>query len=192
MEFRDLRIIANQSLSQGIVHCVDGAIAFRSGVQQLALHTDFDHRFRKDTASLTVLNVDEKVHEFEGRFITIFLTFQHHGDRCFSGLKRESARLKLLDVVEHANDFFAFHFHAVFFGFTQQVSGDVAQYAAGRALQGGATEYSGIIRERLHELVPHVQVLSGREATAVFSKSVTIEGLFQSLNEEQNTFGTLD
>ena len=84
---------------------------------ELTLYTDFDHCFRKDTASLTVFNVDEKVHKFEGGFVAVFLTLQHHGHGCLGSLKRETASLEFLDVIEHANDFLAFHFHAVFFGF---------------------------------------------------------------------------
>jgi conjugal transfer pilus assembly protein TraB len=64
------------------------------------------------------------------------------------------------------------------------VTGSVAQFAAGQGLSQSANEWSGIIRERLQNMVPVVQVLSGREATAVFAKNVTISGLFDQLEED--------
>lgn len=74
----------------------------------------------------------------------------------------------------------------VFGGSQEVVTGDDATYAAGKALSGAADTYADLIRERLKLLVPHVEVLSGREATAVFSKSFTIKGLFDELNNEED------
>jgi hypothetical protein len=62
--------------------------------------------------------------------------------------------------------------------------GDVGKYAAGVALSSTATEWQAIIKDRLSQLVPVVQVLSGREATAVFSQSIAIPELLEQLDEE--------
>lgn len=72
------------------------------------------------------------------------------------------------------------------YGTQSFVSGDDATYAAGKALSGAADTYADLIKERLRLLVPHVEVLSGREATAVFSKSFTIKGLFEEINSEDD------
>jgi hypothetical protein len=61
---------------------------------------------------------------------------------------------------------------------------DVPAYAGGVALSSAATEWQQIIRDRLAQLVPVVQVLSGREATAVFSQSIAIPELLEQLDEE--------
>ncbi len=62
---------------------------------------------------------------------------------------------------------------------------DVPAYAGGVALSSAATEWQQIIRDRLAQLVPVVQVLSGREATAVFSQSLAIPELLEQLDEEE-------
>jgi hypothetical protein len=62
--------------------------------------------------------------------------------------------------------------------------GDVGKYAGGVALASTANEWQAIIKDRLSQLVPVVQVLSGREATAVFSQSVAIPELLEQLDEE--------
>lgn len=62
--------------------------------------------------------------------------------------------------------------------------GDVGKYAGGVALSSTANEWQAIIKDRLSQLVPVVQVLSGREATAVFSQSVAIPELLEQLDEE--------
>lgn len=68
------------------------------------------------------------------------------------------------------------------------VTGSPLEFAAGKAIQGMGREYSGIIRDRLAEMVPVVQVLSGRQATAVFARSVRIPGLFQQLDKKESDF----
>ena len=68
------------------------------------------------------------------------------------------------------------------------VTGDVGTYAAGRGLSGAANAWSGIIKDRIDQLVPTVQVLSGRESTAVFAKSVTIPDLYDALDDDNNYF----
>ena len=72
--------------------------------------------------------------------------------------------------------------------------GDVPTYAGGVALSSAATEWQQIIKDRLSQLVPVVQVLSGREATAVFSQSLAIPELLEQLDEEDPTvvFTSLD
>lgn len=69
-----------------------------------------------------------------------------------------------------------------------EITGSPLEYAAGSAIKGVGREYSGIIRERLAEMVPVIQVYSGRQATAVFSKSVTIPGLFEQLEQGESDF----
>jgi hypothetical protein len=77
------------------------------------------------------------------------------------------------------------------FGFGNQPTtsfvkdGQIPEYAAGLALSSAAQEWSTIIRERLAQLVPIVQVLSNREATAVFSQSLAIPDLLEQLDEEE-------
>lgn len=70
------------------------------------------------------------------------------------------------------------------YGSTTVVTGDQLEFAAGQAASGAASAYSRLIEERLRLLVPHVEVLSGREATAVFAKSFTIKGLFEELDSD--------
>lgn len=72
---------------------------------------------------------------------------------------------------------------------TTDVTGNVLSYAAGQGASNAAGEWSGIIRDRLSQMVPVVQVLSGREATAVFAKNVTISGLFNQLEDEDSNGG---
>lgn len=66
------------------------------------------------------------------------------------------------------------------------VTGDIGEYAAGKALEGGAETYASIIQERFRQMIPHVQVLSGREATAVFAKSLPITDLFEALETDDD------
>ncbi len=65
--------------------------------------------------------------------------------------------------------------------------GQMAEFAAGTALASAAREWNSIIRERLAQLVPVVQVLSNREATAVFSQSLAIPDLLEQLDEEDSS-----
>jgi hypothetical protein len=64
------------------------------------------------------------------------------------------------------------------------LSGDAGEYAAGQGLGTAGATWSQFIKERAKLLIPHVKVLSGREATAVFSKTVTIDGLYEALDEQ--------
>ena len=67
------------------------------------------------------------------------------------------------------------------------------QYAGGIAMASAATEWQQIIKDRLSQLVPVVQVLSGREATAVFSQSLAIPDLLEQVDEDPSVvFASLD
>ncbi|MCB0318617.1 MAG: TraB/VirB10 family protein [Bdellovibrionales bacterium] len=78
-------------------------------------------------------------------------------------------------------------------GLTERwVEGDVGTYAVGEGIAGAANQYAGLVKERVDELVPHVRVLSGRKATAVFSKTFTINGLFEELVDDSTDFDSLD
>lgn len=63
-------------------------------------------------------------------------------------------------------------------------SSAIPQFAAGTALSGAANEWQQIIRDRIRILVPVVQVLSGREATAVFSQSLAIPDLLDQVDQD--------
>ncbi|MBN8547976.1 MAG: hypothetical protein J0M12_01535, partial [Deltaproteobacteria bacterium] len=72
------------------------------------------------------------------------------------------------------------------------LTGDVGTYAAGVGLAGGASMWSSMIKERISMLVPQVQVLSGREGTAVFANAFSVRGLFEALGEDDDTMSSLD
>ncbi len=61
---------------------------------------------------------------------------------------------------------------------------DASKYAGGVALSSAAEQWQLLIRDRVSQLVPVVQVLSNREATAVFSQSLAIPDLLESLDDE--------
>jgi len=73
-------------------------------------------------------------------------------------------------------------------------NGKIPEYAGGVALSSMAREWDSIIRERLSQLVPVVQVLSGREGTAIFSQSLAIPDLLGQLEDEDSSvvFTSLD
>lgn len=77
-------------------------------------------------------------------------------------------------------------------GTQQLLTGDVGTYAAGRGLAGGASMWSSLIKERISMLVPQVQVMSGREGTAVFANAFSVRGLFEAYGEDDNTTSSLD
>ena len=78
------------------------------------------------------------------------------------------------------------------YGISKFVSGDTWKYALGQGVKEGGDKWSDIIEDRVNMLVPHVRVLSGRTATAVFSKSVTIDGLYEALDDEESAYTPLD
>lgn len=72
-------------------------------------------------------------------------------------------------------------------------SSAIPEYAGGVALSRAATEWQEIIRQRIDLLVPVVQVLSGREATAVFSQSLAIPDLLEQVDQDSSVvFASLD
>ncbi len=75
---------------------------------------------------------------------------------------------------------------------TQLASGDTATLIGTSALAGGLGAWGDVIKDRIDQLVPHVEVLSGREGTAVFAKSVVIDGLFEALEDDSAAFASLD
>ena len=101
---------------------VDGAVAFGGGVQDFALHADFDHRFRKDAAPLTVFDVDKEINQLEGRFVAVLLPLQHDGDGGFRCFKGKTSGFELLDLIEDWNYLSPFDFNAMFFCFAEQVA----------------------------------------------------------------------
>ena len=52
--------------------------------------------------------------------------------------------------------------------------------------------WQNFIEERSRLLIPHVKVLSGRTATAVFSQNVVIDGLMEIMDEPEAHFVSLD
>jgi|GEM_PF-692560 len=75
---------------------------------------------------------------------------------------------------------------------TQLASGDTASLIASSALAGGLGGWGEIIKDRVNQLVPMVEVLSGREATAVFAKSIVIDGLFEAMEDDASGLASLD
>jgi hypothetical protein len=72
-------------------------------------------------------------------------------------------------------------------------SSKIPQFAGGVALSQAATEWQEIIRKRIDLLVPVVQVLSGREATAVFSQSLAIPDLLEQVDQDPSVvYASLD
>ncbi|MFO0417657.1 MAG: TrbI/VirB10 family protein, partial [Pseudomonadota bacterium] len=69
-------------------------------------------------------------------------------------------------------------------------SSQIPAFAGGVALSSAATEWQQIIRDRIRILVPVVQVLSGREATAVFSQSLAIPDLLEAVDEDPSVVYT--
>ena len=72
------------------------------------------------------------------------------------------------------------------------IDGDVTEFAIGQGLNKAGQRYAKFIDQRIQLMVPHVKILSGRTATAVFSDSVQIPGLFDALGQEEFVFASLD
>jgi hypothetical protein len=77
-------------------------------------------------------------------------------------------------------------------GVNSQVTGDALEYGLGQAVAGGADVWRDILQERVRAMVPHVQIYSGREGTAVFSESFEIPGLYEALADEEAIYAALD
>ena len=75
---------------------------------------------------------------------------------------------------------------------TQIITGDLGTFAAGKGMSGFAREWSRIVADRVRQLVPHIEVYSGREGTAVFAQSVAIRGLYEELEDEDNVYAALE
>ncbi len=70
---------------------------------------------------------------------------------------------------------------------------NIPQYAAGLGAASAANEWSQIIKDRLGQMVPVVQVLSGREVTAVFSQSLAIPDLLEQVDDDPSVvYASLD
>jgi hypothetical protein len=69
---------------------------------------------------------------------------------------------------------------------------DVGQFAAGSALQQSAEEWNRLIRDRVKDMVPVIKLYSGRRATAVFDKSLPIEGLYKLIAEGDSDYESND
>lgn len=72
------------------------------------------------------------------------------------------------------------------------IDGDPFKFAAGKGVGGFAKGWSKILEKRVEQLVPHVQVLSGREATAVFAKSLPVHDLFNAIEDDGAPMSSLD
>jgi hypothetical protein len=78
-------------------------------------------------------------------------------------------------------------------GISQAVTGDGLEFAAGQGLAQPANMWANIIRQRVEEAVPVIQVYSGREATAVFTRGTVVPKLYDMLNaSEEDVFSGLD
>jgi hypothetical protein len=79
-------------------------------------------------------------------------------------------------------------------GLNQEVIQNAGQVALGSGVSQAGSEWSQMIEERARMYVPMVHVKSGREATAVFTKPFTINGLIEALGDVDttNAVGLLD
>ncbi len=75
---------------------------------------------------------------------------------------------------------------------TVSITGNETEYAAGKGLSGASKTWSRLIESRVNKLVPHVEVLSGRQATAIFSRSFKIPGLLEQYEDLSSNISSLD
>lgn len=80
----------------------------------------------------------------------------------------------------------------IFGGQTSEITGSIGKYAAGQGIEGFTNEWGRIVAKRVNELVPHIEVYSGREGTAIFSESVGIRGLLDAMGGEDDVFAGAD
>lgn len=71
-------------------------------------------------------------------------------------------------------------------------TGSMGRLAGASAVSGALRAWNDIIGDRVRELVPFVEVLAGREANAVFAKSVVIDGLFEAMKKTDTGLASLD
>jgi hypothetical protein len=76
--------------------------------------------------------------------------------------------------------------------FFNTADGDILEYAFGAGLGQAGERWGEFIDDRARLLVPHVRVFSGREATAIFSRNVELDGLHNQLEDENFQFVSLD
>ncbi len=72
------------------------------------------------------------------------------------------------------------------------VNGDVGEYALGAGLGKAGERWGKFIDSRAALLVPHIRVYSGREATAVFTKNLELDGLYEQIEDEELQLVSLD
>lgn len=73
-----------------------------------------------------------------------------------------------------------------------QVTGDAVEYGLGTGVSRATDKWSEYISEQAEARPPVIKIFSGREATAVFSKSFEIEGLMEALEQEDVKYASLD
>jgi Bacterial conjugation TrbI-like protein len=72
------------------------------------------------------------------------------------------------------------------------VNGDLGEFALGQGLVRAGNRWSQLIQQRLSQLIPAVKVYSGREATAVFARSLPVEGLMEALKVGASDSSSVD
>jgi hypothetical protein len=77
-------------------------------------------------------------------------------------------------------------------GGISNIGQNVTETAAIGMVSGAGNAWSSFIKKRAALLVPHVKVLSGREATAIFVDNVIIQDLYKQLDTEEVAFKGID
>jgi hypothetical protein len=77
-------------------------------------------------------------------------------------------------------------------GASRIVTGDTGEFALGTGISDAANLWQRILSNRLRQLVPVIQIYSGREATAVFNQSVPIQELYDEIEYNWNDFENVD
>lgn len=77
-------------------------------------------------------------------------------------------------------------------GQTIAITGSEGEFAAGKGASSAAKVWSRLIEQRVNKLVPQVQVLSGREATAIFARSFRIPGLIEAYQADEDSYSSVD
>jgi hypothetical protein len=72
------------------------------------------------------------------------------------------------------------------------VTGSEGEYAAGKGLSEATKTYGRLIEDRVKKIPPVVEVLSGREATAIFAKSFKIPGLIEAYQADEDNYSSVD
>lgn len=77
-------------------------------------------------------------------------------------------------------------------GYDTLVTGNTGVVALGGALDTAAGTSSRLIEKRLEQYVPMVSVYSGREATAVFARSLVLDDVLEAIDDEETVYAALD